>query len=202
MAYIRNQQHMHTLRTPAGKTKVRLSWTRTPHLRCPIRMEPSSRTQRLSQSMRVTETTRLQVSELSIKQQCRHMFRTEHISARLSYGSALDPPLTSIQGHFVCRALTEIPACWPNFLPFVLILIHLLIVISHGLRLRGVFLPPYLCSHSGSTPKPPPLSLLMPPFIVGMIGLPPCHILGYGDPHGSLCTHQRPCTRMHMHCKE
>jgi hypothetical protein len=87
------------------------------------------------------------------------------------------------------------------YFPLFLIFVLLIIVISRRFRLGGSFLPPCPHSHSGGTPKPPPMFLCLPPFIVGMIGLPPHHILTQGDPpRGAACipkiVHKDACTLM------
>jgi hypothetical protein len=64
-----------------------------------------------------------------------------------------------------------------SYFPLFLVSVLLHIVISRGFGLKGSFLPPCPRSHQGSTPKPPPLLLCLPPFIFGTIGFPPHHIL-------------------------
>jgi hypothetical protein len=82
---------------------------------------------------------------------------------------------------------------------FPLLLIPILFIISKGLKLkRGLPSPPpphtHLCGSSSNAFESFFLFSFTLPFIFGVVGLPPSHILGQGDDHPP---HERISLRIH-----
>jgi hypothetical protein len=125
---------------------------------------------------------------------------TEHTSVRRGYDHRLDTPSASTRGRFAQWALAggRGVICRPkkvtrqgevlgerrmgqDYLP--LLLIFILFIISRGLQLRRGSPPPLcICGSPGNAFEPFFLFSRTLPFIFGAVGLPPCHILGQGDP--------------------
>jgi hypothetical protein len=136
-------------------------------------------------------TDKTPVTELFLSLPVQTLMQVRVYQREADCGSEIDDFPVSVRGCFIWRTPMEIPACRLKRLPSrgdeerklfpLLISTLLLLIISRGRRLGGNFLPPCPHSHLGSTPKPSPLPPRLPPFVVGMVGHPPRHILRQGD---------------------
>jgi hypothetical protein len=114
-----DQQHTHTKRTPARKTKGGPSWMRALHPLCPARSALPSQVQQSRRPARAGGHTKPQASELFLSPLVQTLipYRSEYTSTRPDCGGRPDDAPIPVRGRLVRCTPMEIPVCWLKWSP-------------------------------------------------------------------------------------